>query len=76
MKEHVRTDCNKLKRCDHCHAIGYVKQDYFLLIVYPENFKGDKKVNAVIRGTLVPGRANTTVTMGEQGTMIKLHKRN
>lgn len=48
MKGHTRAECNKLKKCDHCHATGHVKDNCFQLIGYPENFKGKKKVNAVM----------------------------
>ncbi|KAG5587509.1 hypothetical protein H5410_047943, partial [Solanum commersonii] len=48
MKGHTRTNCNKLKKCDHCHTTGHVKDNCYLLIGYPENFKGKKKANAVI----------------------------
>ncbi|KAH0709203.1 hypothetical protein KY284_010630 [Solanum tuberosum] len=48
MKGHTRAECNKLKKSDHCNAIGHVKDDSFQLIGYPENFKGKKKVNAVM----------------------------
>ncbi|XP_049366640.1 uncharacterized protein LOC125831505 [Solanum verrucosum] len=48
MKGHVRADCNKLKKCDHFHATGHVKADCYQLIGYLDNFKGKKKVNAVL----------------------------
>ncbi|KAG5569316.1 hypothetical protein H5410_059082 [Solanum commersonii] len=38
---------------DHNHPLystGYVKENCYLLIGYPDNFKGKKKVNAVIGG--------------------------
>ncbi|KAG5572793.1 hypothetical protein H5410_062559, partial [Solanum commersonii] len=50
MKGHVRADCNKLKKCDHCHATRHVRGDCYQLIGYPDNFKGKKKVNAVLGG--------------------------
>ncbi|KAK6784041.1 hypothetical protein RDI58_017495 [Solanum bulbocastanum] len=43
MKGHIRTNCKKLKKCDHYYTTGHVKDDCFLLIGYPENFKGKKK---------------------------------
>jgi len=60
MKGHVREDCNKLKKCDHCHTIGHVKENCYLLIGYPENFKGRKKVNAVIGGGSVHSQQQDT----------------
>ncbi|KAK6804246.1 hypothetical protein RDI58_002030 [Solanum bulbocastanum] len=48
MKRHVRADCNKLKKCDNCNATGHVKDNCYLLIGYPDNFKGKKKVNTVM----------------------------
>ena len=50
MKGHDRANCNKLKKCDNCHATGHVKDNFYLLIGYPENFKGKKKVNTVNTG--------------------------
>uniref|UniRef100_M1DAA2 Integrase core domain containing protein n=1 Tax=Solanum tuberosum TaxID=4113 RepID=M1DAA2_SOLTU len=48
MKGHVRADCNKLKKCDNCNATGHVKDNCYLLIGYPDNFKGKRKVNTVM----------------------------
>ncbi|KAG5618631.1 hypothetical protein H5410_018455 [Solanum commersonii] len=42
---HVRADCNKLKK-DNC----------YLLIGYPDNFKGKKKVNTVMGDCIKPQR--------------------
>lgn len=54
------TDCIKLNKCDHCHAIGHVKEDCCQLIGYPDNVKGKKKVNAVFaRGCLCPYQSTT-----------------
>jgi len=50
MRGHVRADCNKLKKCDHCHVTGHIKENCFLLIGYPENFKGKRRANAVLGG--------------------------
>lgn len=50
MKVHVREGCNKLKKCDYCHATGHVKDECFKLIGYPENWNGKKKVNATVVG--------------------------
>lgn len=47
-KGHVKADCNKLKKCDHCNATGHVNDNCYLLIGYPDNFKGNKKVNAIM----------------------------
>lgn len=44
MRGHARTDYKKLKKCNQCQATSHVREDCFLLIGYPENFKGKKKV--------------------------------
>ncbi|KAH0773131.1 hypothetical protein KY290_010268 [Solanum tuberosum] len=36
-------DCNKLKKCDNCNATGHVKDNCYLLIGYPDNFKSKRK---------------------------------
>ncbi|KAG5617087.1 hypothetical protein H5410_016911, partial [Solanum commersonii] len=50
IRGHSRADCNKLKKCDHCHVTGHIKENCFLLIGYPENFKGKRRANAVLGG--------------------------
>lgn len=53
MKRHVRDNCNKLKKYDYCHATGHVLDDCFMLIGYPENFKGKKKIDVAMAGVHV-----------------------
>ena len=47
----MRSDCNKLLKCDHCHKTGHVKLDCFKLIGYPTEFKG--KRDSVVAGNSV-----------------------
>ncbi|KAG5577911.1 hypothetical protein H5410_058045 [Solanum commersonii] len=73
MKGHDRTDCNKLKKCDNCHSTGHVKDYCYLLIRYPDNFKGKKKVNVVGREGAQLQEAQDYAASGGSAMYSKLH---
>ena len=46
----MRTDCNKLLKCDFCHKTGHLKGNGYKLIGYPADYKGK-------RDTIVAGNS-------------------
>ncbi|KAG5573348.1 hypothetical protein H5410_063114 [Solanum commersonii] len=49
MKGHTRANYYKLQTCKHCLQKRHVKEIYYKLIGYPENFKGKKRANVATR---------------------------
>lgn len=73
MKGHLKVDCHKLLKCDFCHKTGHLRRDCYMLIGYPPDYKGKRKVVVAGNSIYDIGHAKDKKIMSHNSQNSYLH---